>query len=154
MSSEDGERGEKDNAAPILKPESAQNKDRAPVGSVGTQRLGVPSLEPGSSSRSWAKDFSYQRAEEKEQQKDSRPISPITGDSEVDREYSKDNRLVSQEEYDRLTGGKEQDQAPSLDDYRRSDNGNQHDREDTGQSENLLDQYRRGRDDDRQGRSR
>ena len=154
MSSEDDERGEKDNAAPILKPENAQNKDRAPVGAIGTQHFSTPSLGPGSAYRAEAGRGSYKEQEEIEHKKDERPLFVETGDKEVDQAYSTEYRKVDQEEYDRLTGGKEQDQAPSLDDYRRSDNGNQHGREDTGQSENLLDQYRRGRDDDRQGRSR
>lgn len=150
MSSDEDERGKKDNAAPILKPEHAQDHDRAPAGAVGTQHFSGPSLGPGSRYRSDFGRGSYQEKEVTEQKKDIRPLFVETGDKEIDQEYSKDNRLVSQEEYDRLTGGKEQDKAPSLDDYRRSDSGRQQE----GQSESLLDQYRRGRDDDQRGRGR
>lgn len=154
MSSEDDERGKEDNAAPILKPEYAQNHDRAPSGAVGTHQFSGPSFGAGSPYSSDFSRVSYQENEAPEHQKDERPLFVETGDKEVDQAYSSEYRMVGQEEYDRMTGGNEQGKEPSLDDYRRSDNGNQHDREDTGQSESLLDQYRRGRDDDRQGRSR
>jgi hypothetical protein len=92
----------KDNVDPRLEPKNAKNPDRAPRGAIS-----MPSPpSPGKSSVQPADRFSgmtadHQRQKDKSDrttEKDNRPAFRQTGDHEVDRFYSKENKMIPKDD--------------------------------------------------------
>lgn len=96
---DDDKRGSRDNTGRDHKPDHAQNKENAPQGHLGTNRLGPAGLSlGGTGSRKQATQDGEQTQQARAPEKDTRPLASLTEDKEVNDHYGKDHRLVSDQE--------------------------------------------------------
>lgn len=122
MADDDDEKGSRDNTGRDSKPKSAQNRDNAPTGSLGTNKLTPQSPGLGGSTKrrkaTQALEQSGKVAEPAQSQattpeKDDRPIAVKTDVTGIDQQSEKDGfQLKSLDEIKALAGTKEETQKP------------------------------------------
>lgn len=106
MSDDEDKRGQKDNTHRVHKVKFARNRENAPTGQLGTNRL--KPLSPGLGGNTSPRNVTQAR-EQSEPARDQgagktepKTMFVETGDKDVDSFYEKTDQKVSQEEADRM----------------------------------------------------
>jgi hypothetical protein len=98
---DDDKKGSRDNTGREHKPENAQNKENAPSGQLGTNRLIVQGLSLGGGSKPRQATQKIDQTppppgqgKNAEPAKDNRPVFHETNDPDVNRHYKQDHRMI------------------------------------------------------------